>query len=112
MNTLNSTHVNRALLTLQAWQADAKARNLPYYTEALIHNELSVIPGNEYTTHKSCCDCCCRIQEAGIRKFKRQHGSSSGDTFEYHFCEECWKEIVDGRPIPVEIPQIQLQRIE
>ena len=109
MDHSNSQHVDPTLLTLQAWQADAKARNLPYYVEAFIQNELTVVPGDEYTSHKSCCDCCCRIQEPGIRKFKRSCGRND---FEYHFCEECWKEILEGMPIPVEIPQVQLQTTE
>ena len=112
MNTTNSEHVDGTLLTLQGWQADAKARNLPYYSQAFIHHELIVIPGDDYTVHKSCCDCCCRIQEPGIRKFKKQSSSSSVDTFEYHFCEECWEQIVEGMPIPVEISQVHLQTAE
>ena len=112
MNTPVSQHMDRDLLTLQAWQADAKAINLPYYIDALIHNQLSVIPGNEYTIHKSCCDCCCRIQESNIRKFKHQLSSRRGENFECHFCEQCWKEITEGKPIPVEISRVQMQTIE
>jgi hypothetical protein len=112
-NQSPSLSSDRALRVLKldyiAWQ-EAKARNLAFYTAALVRNELSVIPGKEHTTRKANCDICNAPQEPGIRKFFYKENRETGfQSFYFHPCSQCWQELMNSVPMQylliAQIPQ-------
>lgn len=106
MNTTpTETHLDRALVEIEDWRQERKARELAFYRDAFSKGQVRIIPGKEATERPSKCDVCLRPQKAGIRKFFFSDGAS----FYFHTCEPCWTEImVSGdvhTPVIARIPQ-------
>ncbi len=84
--------VLEAVLT---WQAQHKAREMKFYSEALTRGELTVIPFKEFTKQKSRCDVCSEMQPAGIRRFwYRENAKGLLHCWWFHPCDKCWGELI------------------
>ena len=95
-----SNHFDFAVESLLDWQIEARARNMNFYSNALVKNELTVIPGKEYTAKKSNCDVCSWPQKPGIRKFFYRESRVVGyQSFFCHLCDTCFTELVNVAPI-------------
>jgi hypothetical protein len=78
------------LIEMATWQQDRKDANVIFFAEAIAKNQVSILPGKEFTVRRSNCDCCLKSQKAGIRNFFYSNGTS----FKFHVCDGCFEEIV------------------
>ncbi len=86
------------LLDIGSWRAESKERNLKFYADALVKNEITVTLGKEHTTRNSICDICIRPQKPGIRNFYYRE-TSGCKFFHFHLCECCWLELMEATPM-------------
>lgn len=90
-----SQHLTRALIAIFDWQQERKAREMEFHLHALTHNELHVVPGQEFTTRKANCDICKFPQKPGIRKFfYKENSVNSLHCWNVFVCNDCFHEMI------------------
>ena len=100
MNSPTLQHVKNLFGELQEWKAESIVSNLEFYSSAVAHDELSIVPGKEQTTRTANCDVCGRKQKRGMRKFWFS-SSRQVSCFWFHPCETCWNAIIQTTDIPL-----------
>lgn len=83
-------------LPLPEWKIESIKRNFDFYLDALTHNELTVVDGNEFTSRRSQCEICMETQAPGVRKFLYRDRIQPIHFWFIHPCQQCWNDLSEA----------------